>query len=442
MTSVLTRNAIEALVIRAGREKIQLELSDEREPGLRLRAGKRSAVWLLIIRLKSGKRSRIKLGTWPGMGISEARCAAHAMRSQIVQGGDPNADKRAAAVEAAEEARRRVALKDVLDDYEKLVLKYHRSGAATRRALDGQRGLLKTLVSRTPASLTRIELSDLVKMSARKAPIAANRKLAYASAFFNWCVDEGILPANPLHRMRKPAKENERDRYHSLDELKEIWDAAGTLGYPFEQLFRLLIVLPHRREEMAAMPVADLSLGDDDVVDHGIWILPATRTKNASALRVPMSALARALIIEALTHEDRPTDSRFLFTTTGDTSVSGFTKARRRLDLAIQEARIEKGRAAGGNPDTVEPMPHWTLHDLRTTFNTHACELLGVPPHVADRILNHVATATRSKVMRIYNRSELFEPRREALRDWAELLHDRLGIPRPETAKAIVRIAA
>ncbi|MGK6353838.1 hypothetical protein ACMGDH_01270 [Sphingomonas sp. DT-207] len=75
-------------------------------------------------------------------------------------------------------------------------------------------------------------------------------------------------------------------------------------------------------------------------------------------------------------------------------------------------------------PETVERMPHWTIHELRTIFNTHACEILDVPPHVADRILNHVATAARSKVMRIYNRSELFEQRRKALCDWAQLLTD------------------
>ncbi|ATE65137.1 tyrosine-type recombinase/integrase [Rhizorhabdus dicambivorans] len=430
MAELLTKNAIEALIARAAREKAQLELRDQREPGLRLRAGARSAVWLLVIRLNNGKRSRVKLGTWPGMAISDARAAAHTVRSQIVQGIDPNAEKQAAAKEAAAEARRRVSIKDVLDTYERLVLTGHRRGAATRRALDGKAGLLTTLANRTPASITRLELGDLVKKHARKAPISANRKLAYASAFFNWCADEGVLAANPLEKMRKPAKENERDRYHTLDELREIWNAAGTLGYPFEQLYRLLIVLPHRREEVAALPVADLTLGDDDAPDQGIWLLSAPRTKNASALRVPLSPLARSIIVEAMTHQDRPQDSRYLFTTTGDTPVSGFTKAKRRLDKAIHAARVKAAEERGGE-EKVEPMPHWTVHDFRTTFNTHACELLGVPPHVADRVLNHVATATRSKVMRIYNRSELFEPRREALCAWAEMLHERLGVPRP-----------
>ncbi|WP_449472688.1 tyrosine-type recombinase/integrase [Sphingobium chungangianum] len=437
MAETLTKRAIEALISQARNGgNGQLELLDDREPGLRFRAGERSAGWSLLVRLKNGQRSRIKLGPWPGMGISDARNAAREKRLEIGKGNDPNEEKRAAVRAAALEARNRTTLTAVLDDYETLVLSQHRRGAATRRALDGKKGLLTTLGNRKPRTILKEEIGDLVKKHARSAPISANRKLAYASAFFNWCVGEGVLDANPAEKIRKPARENERDRFHTLEELREIWTATGELGYPFQQLYRLLIVLPMRREEVAGMPIADLALGDDDTPDQGVWILPAGRTKKANALRVPLSSLARAIIIEALEHEDRPKASKLLFTTTEETSVSGFTKAKRRLDRRIQEKRLAMAAEEGRDPETVEPMPHWTVHDLRTTFNTHACEILGVPPHVADRILNHVATATRSKIMRVYNKSELFGPRRKALCDWAELLHDRVGVPRPTQSAA------
>jgi len=67
-------------------------------------------------------------------------------------------------------------------------------------------------------------------------------------------------------------------------------------------------------------------------------------------------------------------------------------------------------------------MPHWTLHNLRTSFNTQACERLKVDAAVADRTFNHVATATTSKIMRVYNKSELFEERKAALQAWEKLL--------------------
>lgn len=422
MSSSVNRNAIESAIARARRDRTQIELLDEQEPGLRFRAGERSAGWSLLARLHNGKRSRIKLGAWPKMGIADARRAARTMRVRIDGGVDPNVQKREAARAAAAEARNRKTLGEVLDLYDGLVLVQHRRGEGTRRALDGRKGLLRSLKDRVPSSITRAELADLVKKHARWAPISANRKLAYASAFFNWCIHEGIIETNPAQNIRKPARENVRDRFHTLEELTEIWAAAGTLGYPFAQLYRLLIALPNRRDEVAAVPLAELDLGDDATPDQGLWLLPADRTKRGNALRIPLSPLARAIIIGAIRHPDRPKNSKLVFTTTGDTPVSGFAKAKRRLDAAIAEARMERESRAGADAQVCETMPPWTIHDLRTTFNTHACEILDVPPHVADRILNHVATATRSKIMRVYNKSELFEPRRQALVAWADLL--------------------
>lgn len=199
----------------------------------------------------------------------------------------------------------------------------------------------------------------------------------------------------------------------------EIWDSMGELGYPFGPLYRLLIVVPMRREEVAAMPVAELDLAQDGNVNDVVWTLPGNRTKRGNALRVPLSPLAMSLINEALAAPERPKDSPFVFSMTGDTSVSGYAKAKRRLDRIIRERRVKLARETGRTPVEME---HWTIHDLRTTFSTLACEVLGAEIAVVDRILNHVATATTSKIMRVYNKSELFEPRKRVMREWAELI--------------------
>jgi hypothetical protein len=51
-----------------------------------------------------------------------------------------------------------------------------------------------------------------------------------------------------------------------------------------------------------------------------------------------------------------------------------------------------------------------------------ACEVLGADIAVVDRILNHVATATTSKIMRVYNKSELFDRRKQVMLDWATMI--------------------
>ena len=116
--------------------------------------------------------------------------------------------------------------------YEKEVLAQHKRGAATRRALDGKMGLLTAFADRDLPSLTRSEIVLTSKLRATAAPLSANRQLAYARAFFSWCVSEELLTENPVGTVKKPSGENSRDRHHSLPELREIGAAKGDLGYP------------------------------------------------------------------------------------------------------------------------------------------------------------------------------------------------------------------
>lgn len=427
MPAALTKPVIVAAIAKVKKGE-RIRLRDDREPNLLLVVGERSASWISNPRLKNGKRASITLGRWPAMDIPGARTAAQDVRRVIDAGGDPNAEKRDAVRQAEQAAKSRRSLADVLDQYEREKLANLRRGTAVRRALDGKKGLLRELVRREPASITKADIADAVKKHAKTSPIAANRALAYANAFFNWCIHEDVIVANPAGTVKKPGKENQRDRYHTVDELAEIWEAAGTLGYPFGPMYRLLMVLPMRREEIAGLPVAELDLGPDDAA-QAVWTLPANRTKNGQALRVPLSLLARSIIVEALADEQRPTESvdekgrakpnPYLFSTTGYSPVSGFAKGKRRLDAAIAEARAKAAEAKGGE---AEPMPEWVIHDLRTSFATMACDHLAVDPAVADRCLNHTASATTSKIMRTYNRSDRFEERRAALTAWANFI--------------------
>lgn len=400
---------------------------DDREPGLRLRAGERGAVWSILVRLRSGKRTRITLGPYPGLGISEARRLAQDKKRDIADGVDPNAKRRADVNEAAKIVASQRSLRDVLDQYEKLKLTQLRAGGNVRRALDGQRGLLRAFINRDIATITRGDVVNAVRTHATKSPMAANRGLAYIKAFMNWCVDQEILDANPAATVKKPSKERTRDRYHSMAELVEIWNAMGDLGYPFGPLYRLLVALPMRREEVAAISEHEFDLLKE-TPDDAVWTLPAARTKRGNALRVPLSPLARILLIEAMTSPERPKGTSFVFSMTGDTSVSGYAKAKRRLDRIIWEGRLERASETGVQ---AVPMEHWTIHDLRTTFSTQACEVLEADISVVDRILNHVATATTSKIMRVYNKSELFEPRKRVLREWGALIEREVAASHP-----------
>jgi integrase len=429
MATALTKLGIDAAI--SGIEKGQrVELIDDREHGLRIRIGERGAKWSLLSRTTLGQLIRVPLGVWPSMGVADARKAARDAKRDLDRGINPNEQKRQAIIAAKIAAMKSRPLSEILDQYQQERLDKLRRGSDARRALDGSKGLLRPMLTREPASIMKSELVEAVRKHAKTSPIAANRALAYASAFFNWCVSEDIISANPISKVKKPAKEVSRDRHHTMDELAEIWQAAGTLGYPFGHIYRLLIVLPMRREELTGLLVAELDLcADEDCID-AVWTLPGKRTKNGQALRVPLAPLARSIIKDALDSAARPGSWKdekgrqhvnpFVFSTTGNTPVSGFGRAKRRLDAAVLKIRA---KTAAKSKIDLSPMPHWTIHDLRTSFTTISCQYLKTPANVADRCLNHVATATTSKISRIYNQNDLYEERKMALTSWSRLIH-------------------
>ena len=90
---------------------------------------------------------------------------------------------------------------------------------------------------------------------------------------------------------------------------------------------------------------------------------------------MPLSPLVRELIASI-----REKPGNLVFTTTGATPVSGWSRMKRRLDAAMLAAAREEGRAV---------IPPWALHDLRRTFVTGMVELR-MPPHVVEVTVNHI----------------------------------------------------
>jgi integrase len=76
--------------------------------------------------------------------------------------------------------------------------------------------------------------------------------------------------------------------------------------------------------------------------------------------------------------------------------------------------------------DKAAPIPHWILHDLRRTAATGMARL-NIPPHVVDKVLNHVSGTIRG-VAAVYNRFEYLEERRTALEAWGQYVGN-LGSP-------------
>jgi integrase len=150
-----------------------------------------------------------------------------------------------------------------------------------------------------------------------------------------------------------------------------------------------------------------------------VWSIPAEnggqrRTKNNRPHVVPLTDAMLAILDarkaeqKLLATEEKPMPP-FVFTTTGTTPFSGFSRGKRLLDARIAKAQAQAGE---GEP------PPWRIHDLRRSVATHMAEDLRIAPHIIEAVLNHIS-GTKGGVAGIYNRALHIDERRDALEAWS-----------------------
>jgi integrase len=206
----------------------------------------------------------------------------------------------------------------------------------------------------------------------------ANRTLQTLGAFFKWAAaSRDLITASPCMGVEPPAVERSRSRVLTHEEIRLFWRATEVLGHPFGYVAQLMLLTGARRKEVAGMNRAELNL------ERGVWSLPGERTKNELPYDVYLSKSAVAVLAKV----PRIQGTDLLFTGTGITPVSGFSRAKKILDRLMGEG-----------------VPQWQFHDLRRTCASGMADV-GVPPHIVEACLNHISGA-RAGVAGIYNRAE------------------------------------
>ncbi|GAK71174.1 putative integrase [Agrobacterium rubi TR3 = NBRC 13261] len=244
----------------------------------------------------------------------------------------------------------------------------------------------------------------------RGSAITSNRVYATLSTWFGWMVGRDIIASNPMTGLRKLSVESSRDRILTDDELRVFWAATLAHPYPFGPMWRLLLVTAQRRQEVAGLEWSELSLGDDP---H--WLLPRSRSKNGRENFLPLCDMGKA----ELKAIDRQKGQRFVFSTTGQTAVSGFSRSKARLDATMVAIMQQEANERGEDASKVR-LQQWGLHDLRRTAASGMARL-GQPIHVIEAILNHTGGSI-SGVAAVYNRHDYRDEKRSALIAWEDFV--------------------
>jgi len=374
----LTRQAVAALVLPAGKDDVVYWDSALPSFGCRLRGG--SKTWLIQYRVGSQQR-RESLGDVRKVTLDDARKVARQKFAQIELGIDPAAEKAKRALEATATA---------------LTL-----GEVARRYLDARRDQVrhstyrgaklhllehwKPLAARPIGSISRADIAaQLHTLVKERGRIAAARSRSTLSAAFGWAMAEALCDGNPTVGTNQPDKGvGSRTRVLSNDELVALWRAARDDDRG--RIIRLLILLGCRRAEIGGLSWSEVDL------DRGSLIISGARTKNHRTLVLTLPAAALEILHSA------PRRGAFVFG--GSRAFNSWSGLKAQFD------------ASSG-------VREWRPHDIRRTVATGMADL-GVQPHVIEQVLNHQSGHKRG-VAGIYNRSSYEREVRAALALWAE----------------------
>ncbi|USE00693.1 site-specific integrase [Vibrio sp. SCSIO 43133] len=342
----------------------------------------------------NGKPQDLTLGSYPVIGLAEARAEALECRKLLADGHDPKLMRQLAKTKILEAVTVKDALTYWLDNY----------AAKNRANHEKHRSQFEKhvfpFIGNLP--LEKCETRHWVKVfdditngaNHRAAPKASGYILQNAKQALKFCRNRQYAHSTALDDLNIAdigEHQNKKDRVLSWSELMDVWHWTQDIksNWYYRNLVHLLIVFGCRTQELR------LSKVDEWDLEEMIWTTPKANSKTGQEIKRPIPDLIKPHI-EALIEQ----------------SKNGFILG----ELKRPEAVSSYGRALSKKLNHKEP---WTLHDLRRTFTTVLNDM-EIEPYVVEQLLGHALGG----VMAVYNRSQHLEKKRVALDVWIAKLNE------------------
>ena len=354
--------------------------------GYRMRQGAGGKVlrsWIAQYR-RAGATRRMLIGSAAAVTADQARTKAKKVLAAVALGDDPQAEK------AERRTKDQVTMRAVVNEY--IADRTSDWRAQTRHGvtlyLTGP--YFRTLHGMAVDKITRRDVaSRVVAIKREHSPIVAAAARAKLSAFFVWCLRQGLTEHNPVIGTEQPKRTASRDRVLSDDELATIWRSCNDGDHG--KIVRMMILTGCRRNEIGGMCWSEIA------PDKSTWTLPAVRSKNKRALTLPVLPMMREILdtVPQMVSRDQ------LFGQRSEKGFAGWDKGKQSID---------EGSGVTG----------WRRHDLRRTVATRMADI-GIAPHIIEAVLGHHG-GFRAGIAGVYNRSPYEREVRAALATW----HDHL----------------
>lgn len=358
--------------------------------------------WLL--RVKVGDRRReIGLGAYPGVGVALAREKAQQTRDEIVAGVDPVAQRAAARQAVIEQQAEQKALDWTFQRCAEAYIKAKAPGWRSAKHADQWRNTLASYVYPTIGDLlvrnVRIEhIVNIVEPYWATKNETINRVRNRMELVLDWAAVRKFRSGDNPARWKG-----------NLDKLLAnravVAPVVGHRALPADQLcgfmewLRASPGVAARCLEFVVLTAcrsgeARLATWSEIDINSRMWSIPGDRMKSGRPHNVPLSADAIA-VLEALPRLG------------GGNLVFPGARAGRPLSDMSLTATLRRM--------SVDAVPH----GFRSSFSSWCASSTGYPSEVREMALSH---AIGDGTVAAYQRSDLFDKRRNLMDDWAKFL--------------------
>lgn len=324
-----------------------------------------------------------------------ARDHAKSVLESVRIGVDPTDAKREAIIQRA--AAQKLTRTLAFNSYANQFLNQRVTDRGLRREAEIRSIFLRDLIpyfkSQPITSITKKDVDGCLSQIGKRSHSSANKAYRWLKNMFNCAVLDDDISKSPLDKIKMPFPEPSRDRVLNDSELVTVWRASVHLGYPFGPMIKMLIATGQRLREVAEVEWSEFDFA------NGEWIIPPSRTKNGKKHVVPLNGHTTDVLSALMPM--RSDSCSYVFSTNLTNPVSGFSRAKRRLDALVIPA------CAG--------IANWTFHDLRRSFAT-GCQKLGIPIEHTEALLNH--SNSTSGLVGIYQRHDYAPEKRQASDLW------------------------
>jgi integrase len=350
--------------------------------------------WMLRFKV-GGQPSKMGLGPYPEISLSEARNRARDARAQLARGINPLADKRQRAA-AQRTVKHVVTFAEATERY----IAAHESSWRNAKHRQQWRNTLATyaapVIGKTPVH--EVVMDDVLRVLEpiwQTKPETASRVRGRIENVLDWAKVRGLRSGENPAAWRGhlshvlPARNKARSVQHHAAlpwrQMPEFIAALRANSAISARALEFTILTAARTSEVVEAKWAEVDL------EVGAWTVPKQRMKADREHRVPLTDAA----VAALRALPRLAGNDYLF--------PGARKGRPLSNMAMLE--LLRGMRPG-----------LTVHGFRSTFRDWAAEATSFPRELAEAALAHVLGSASE---RAYQRGDLFEKRREMMTAWS-----------------------